>query len=48
MDYIVAIVGSSVPNVDAGLRDSEITVLAHDGLADNLEALRKGTTADGR
>lgn len=46
MDYIVAIVGSSVPNVDAGLRDSnpDITVVAHDGLDDNLEAMRKGTT----
>ncbi|WP_326837574.1 substrate-binding domain-containing protein [Amycolatopsis rhabdoformis] len=45
LDYIFAIIGSSVPEVDAGLRGNDhVRVLTHDGLDDNLEALRKGTT----
>lgn len=44
LDYIFSIVGSSVPNVDAGLRGKSVRVLTHDGLADNLEAMRKKST----
>lgn len=44
LGYIFSIVGSTVPNVDAGLRGKKVRVLTHDGLADNLEAMRKKTT----
>lgn len=44
LTYIIAIIGSSVPNVDAGLSGDSVTVLTHDGLEDNLQALRSGDT----
>ncbi|MFI5611643.1 sugar ABC transporter substrate-binding protein [Amycolatopsis sp. NPDC051903] len=45
LDYIFAIIGSSVPEVDAGLRGNDhVRVLTHDGLDDNLDGLRKGNT----
>lgn len=45
LNYIFAIIGSSVPNVDAGLRGNDrVRVLTRDGLDDNLNALRKGDT----
>ena len=47
LTYIIAIIGSSVPNVDAGLRNSDVRVLTHDGLDDTLKALRDGDTKVG-
>lgn len=44
LNYIFAIIGSSVPNVDAGVRGRDVRILAHDGLPENLEALRTGAT----
>lgn len=47
LTYIIAIIGSSVPNVDAGLRNSKVRVLTHDGLDGTLKALRDGDTKVG-
>ncbi|WP_326837573.1 substrate-binding domain-containing protein [Amycolatopsis rhabdoformis] len=45
LDHVIAIVGSSVPNVDAGLQgNAGIRVVAHDGLADNLQSMRENRT----
>jgi ribose transport system substrate-binding protein len=45
LTHIYAVVGSSVPNVDAGLRAAagDVKIVAHDGLDFNLDALREGS-----
>lgn len=47
LTHIFAIVGSSVPYVDAGLKgaSSDVGVLAHDGIDENLEAIRSGDSS---
>ncbi len=45
IDHVFAIIGSSVPEVDAGLRGNDhVRVLTHDGLDANLQALRARNT----